>query len=342
MARVTAISSSGRRHLKVWGSFEAAVKRGRLRNRSGELSKVLAKLEYFQKSPTQMNLIVVSRAIQDWESSHQREVINRGGDELAHLKAAIDEEFEVVYHTENPVTIHNMRSESDGNSEAVPINNWRRVKMGMPVAKTPVTTALSVTQLAVPATSTLEVAGAIAGGTSVAAGPIAIASAATIAMIGSSALAGRAAYKTQVHIFALHEIWRNAGNSPYCDCNPLIPGEAGGAWKEHSDIVHQVLPYIIDKKAAKAMRKGVSVVPGMALAEAGRAVIKMGWKSYKGTLGKARLRNAGIIARHFITCDCELSRRIIGELYSYPEALWLQEQNYETVVYYVSYKMKST
>ena len=54
-------------------------------------------------------------------------------------------------------------------------------------------------------------------------------------------------------------------------------------------------------------------------------------KKVTGTLGQDRETHAHTLAKHYITHDCSLSQRIISELLSDDEEIWLRYQPFPVI-----------
>lgn len=145
------------------------------------------------------------------------------------------------------------------------------------------------------------------------AGPIGLLVASLVFSVGFSVQAGVSATKTHKHIKELEEILANASSHSCSKPNS----------HDHHHVLSVALPYIIAKKKAKRLRKGVSTVPFAVSLETGRSALKAGWKKIRRTKGKARNYHALVLARHHCTSDCELTAAIIKSLF------WVDDETVE-------------
>ncbi len=146
------------------------------------------------------------------------------------------------------------------------------------------------------------------GGLSLGAGPIGLLAAATVGVIGASAMNAVSAHKTRKHIEALEFIHEYAQKGVYACSDDNSPVHAG--------IIHGVLPYIIKKKKAKLARRAFKAVPVIGVAESVRAKAKWLKKKLDGSQGFNRSFNANALAAHHCATECALTRAIIAELFS--------------------------
>ena len=176
---------------------------------------------------------------------------------------------------------------------------------------------------------------AVAGGASMAAGPISLLIASTIATVASTGAAARSAYKTHNHVKALENILADVG-SYACQHDP----------KRHAAVVQNALPYLIAKKKKKMIRKAGKAVPIVGTGiESIRAKTKGLYKKISGTRGKNRALHAEMIARHHCTTagKCPLTTAIIAELFSVDDdaAAASYKCGLKTLAKLISIKMKS-
>jgi hypothetical protein len=159
--------------------------------------------------------------------------------------------------------------------------------------------------------SGLAVGAAVIAGAAVSATGIGLVAAGAGLTLGSMALGARSAYQTNKHIDNLVKLSMRGGmegeafpcrvlsSRPELAClHPVIKGD--------------VLPYIIAQKRKKLGRKAATAVGGGLFVG-----IYTGIRSLaKKAKGKERFWNAEMLARHFLTAECELAAAIIAELYS--------------------------
>ncbi len=145
------------------------------------------------------------------------------------------------------------------------------------------------------------------------AGPIGLLVASLVFSVGFSVQAGVSAAKTHQHIKELETILANA--SSYSGAKPNS--------HDYNHVLRVALPYIIAKKKAKRLRKGVSTVPFAVSLETGRSALKAGWKKITRTKGKARNYHALVLARHHCSSDCQLTAAIIKSLF------WVDDETVE-------------
>ena len=156
----------------------------------------------------------------------------------------------------------------------------------------------------------------------------------TLIGIGTSAVS---LVKTMDHIEKLGAIYRNPGRYQACKCVGASSGEMAN---DHDYIDRTILPYIMRKKGAKAVKKGVGAV-GLSLFTAVARVGKAAYKSVKGTKGKRREYYAYVLARHTITHECALAKAIVGELYSEAEYMTIRAMSSDAAGERIAAKMKS-
>ena len=174
---------------------------------------------------------------------------------------------------------------------------------------------------------------AVIGGASLSGGAITLLVASIVQQITSVTLNVRSAYKTTRHLKALEEIKIKA--SKY---------KCKGNSDDHKYIIDSVLPYIIEKKKAKKTRKIIGSVPVLgSVPMSARRVIKGSYKFVRGTRGKARSKQAEMLARHHKDGRCELTTAIIAELFDLKieEARLLQFLDQTTLAKFLSVKMRS-
>lgn len=191
---------------------------------------------------------------------------------------------------------------------------------------------ISAAQMAT-GTSSLKVVSALAAGTAVGATGVGLLIGAGALTLGVAAQAGRSAYKTNKHVNNLKQVKLDTGKY---DC----PHKNG---HDHNEVIHTILPYIIEKKRSKLHRKTFvagTLGTGGAL-ESSRAIIKKAYKFFNGSLGKNRTYYANVLARHFLQCECGCTDTIVGELYSTEEMNMMIDLKHDAVVELLKDKMKS-
>jgi len=151
-------------------------------------------------------------------------------------------------------------------------------------------------------------AGAIAAGAAVSATGVGLAAAGAAATLAQSAVAAKSLVSTVGHINKLSEIQSNLGK--YALCEPTFTARDAAVY--HQFIADKVLPYIIQQKKEKAVKKGMGIVPGATPFTILYAGVR---KATKGDQKKAkRTFYAHVLAEHLITCDCYLAKEIVTEL----------------------------
>jgi len=161
-----------------------------------------------------------------------------------------------------------------------------------------------------------------------------------VLQLGVTAIAARSAYKSEKHYKALLELWRNRKDIRE-HCHSVYPEQKDLCSRHHAIVADQVLPYVIRKKSRKVERKLVMAMPGIAIAGTVNTLAKRIYKKRKQTLGVHREKAAKWLAVHYMTCECELSRRFIAALYSGAELLSFEGLEYETLWKLLMDKMKS-
>lgn len=165
--------------------------------------------------------------------------------------------------------------------------------------------------------------------------------------VGSSIYAARSAHKSRIHRDKLRLLLRRGAEQYTCHQiprdakNPLLDQEPSNTI-QHNIVYEQVLPYVIDKKDTKFMRKAASAVPGVAILEGVRAVTKKAYKALSGTLGEHRREASRWLAVHLVTHNCSLAQAIVAQLYSFEELRIMETFDSDKVVELLMDKMKST
>ena len=146
------------------------------------------------------------------------------------------------------------------------------------------------------------------GGVSLLGGPFALLAAGTALSLGGSIRQGRATYKTNKHIQNLEKILTMAARDEmYCDARTSA---------DHHNIVHVVLPYIIQQKKKKRMRKAARTLPVLGNIETARSMMRKSMKLWSKTNGKQRGIKAEQLALHHVQTNCAVTSAIIAELFS--------------------------
>lgn len=109
---------------------------------------------------------------------------------------------------------------------------------------------------------------------------------------------------------------------------------------DHHTIGTQILPYIIQQKTEKAVKKGVGSV-GLGALTTLYTMGRSAYKSLAGTKGKMRNVHAHVLARHLITHQCPLADAIVTELLSWQEMMILKGKDSDVVGAAIADKMKS-
>lgn len=150
---------------------------------------------------------------------------------------------------------------------------------------------------------------------------------------------GYSAYKTNKHIEALLGIRRKGAEGRTCTC---LPGAetSGELVNDHKMIWLNVLPYIIEKKRNKLLKKEAGAI-GLSMITAAARVGKAVYKAAKKTRGVNRSFKAHVLARHAITHDCWLAEDIITELFSREDYLVIRTMNSTQAGEVIAGKMKS-
>ncbi len=124
-----------------------------------------------------------------------------------------------------------------------------------------------------------------------------------------------AAVKSHRHMKGLSELAKSA---------PQFTDQCSGDANNHTQIVKEVLPYIIGQKKTKRDRRAVKTIPGVGLLESIKAGLNKARKHCNGTLGKKRTLYAEMLAAHLIMGNCRLSELIVAELYDCESMEWIK------------------
>lgn len=187
-------------------------------------------------------------------------------------------------------------------------------------------------------TSALAVGGAVAAGAAVSATGIGLVVAGGALTIGSVVTNAVSLGKTIAHCENLKDIKARYDANGYSECECLTA--SSDMAKDHDWIGTKILPYIIQQKTEKAVKKGVSTV-GLGVLTTLYSMGRSAYKSLNGTKGTQRSFNAHVLARHLITHECSLAQHIVAELLSPQEMAILMEKDSDVVGAAVAEKMKS-
>ncbi|MGH7051418.1 MAG: hypothetical protein ACREFS_09590 [Acetobacteraceae bacterium] len=187
-------------------------------------------------------------------------------------------------------------------------------------------------------TSVLAVGGAVAAGAAVSATGIGLVATAAALTVGSIVVNARSMVKTIAHCENLKDIKAHYDANAYNVCRRLTA--AADMTQDHDWIGTKILPYIIQQKTEKAVRKGVGSI-GLGMLTTLYAMGRSAYKSLNSTKGVKRTFYAHVLARHLITHQCPLAEAIIAELLSWQEMAILRGQDSDTVGAAIKDKMKS-
>ncbi len=174
----------------------------------------------------------------------------------------------------------------------------------------------------------------VACGTAFAAGSVATAGALPLAvggalMIGETAVSGRAAVSSICKRHSLQSVQRHRKTEFY-RCNPILAEDY--RLGEHEYISEITLPYIIRQKGKKAITRGIQAIPAGVLLTGTWGLARRVRKWSNGTRGKDRKMHAEVLARHFISHDCDLCFAMMCVLFGdEKKAFWLRDQTFEVV-----------
>jgi hypothetical protein len=186
-------------------------------------------------------------------------------------------------------------------------------------------------------TSALAVGGAVVTGAAVSATGVGLVAAAAALTMGSIVVNATSMVKSIAHFESLREIQAHYEANEYtCKCRSVD----GSMAHDHSVIGGQILPYIIQQKTDKAVKKGIGAV-GLGMLTALYTVGRAAYKSLASTKGVKRNFYAHVLARHLITHDCRLAEAIVAELLSWSEMEILKGKNSDVVGAAIADKIKS-
>lgn len=345
-------------YLRNPNAFEEKINRGVFSHRSPRLNNVVAAVKTYIQRQNADNLREIRARIWIWRQEDPGEFRNR------YREIATDMHNEMCAACERfgmPAFEELEEEEQEAQNYHLPpapppeINRHRRLKWagkaGLGVSSVATQVVSTVTHAGV-----VSVAASSGSALTVTIGGTALASATGVgalvvggaAMLTTSTLAAKSAYKTYHHVQNLEALYRNKDFSPYKEeCYFIhLDGrmQRNGRAVDHDLIANHVLPYIIHKKSAKFTRKVVSAVPGIGLLESARALTKWTYKKFSGTQGVHRRNAARWLASHFTTCQCTLTEEIVAELCSLEVKDWLKfgDVKPEDVVDVLALKMQST
>lgn len=314
-------------------AFEMSVNRS-MHYRSSELDALLKALKEVQAAmPNRWQgsepLRALERALVVWENKHPKERAKRGRLVPA-LKAQIARRM-ASFGMQPTVNRHVELMEKDGFEDieqGEPVNLWAKTHSGLWAASWVASTGISAatnlsgggTLASVGLGVTLFTVSA-ATGVGLVVGGVAV-------MAANSFVQAKAARSSYKHRVALEQI-RNSAQGSVANCSGLDCRRCDH--HEHHDVLDTVLPYVIAQKKKKSYRRGIGAIPIVSLGETVRSIGKKIKKKVTGTLGQDRENHAHTLAKHYITHDCSLSQRIVAELLSDDEELWLRYQPFPVV-----------
>ena len=329
-------------------AFEKAINRGLASTRSPQLDTLVESIKKYIWHPSAATLRQVTFNWDSWRNRNPKEYRDRG----APLSRDFQDELTEEYRKQGiPVDADDAALPVPNVPEApqVAINRWstylkRTGKLGMTAGSLGISGAQT-------ATGTGLATMALTGTAAIGATGIGLAAAGGALALAQSVLAATSAWKTKKHLNALQVIYDKRDQEPfsipnYCQMIPQgdmqLP-KTREAHMQHDMIANLVLPYLINQKWWKTLRKGGTAVliVGSSI-ETARAIGKKAWKFSRRTLGVERQNAASWMAAHLVTCNCLLVQAIVAELYSMGEMEWLKHQPYGEVVEFLEVKMKST
>lgn len=187
-------------------------------------------------------------------------------------------------------------------------------------------------------TSALAVGGAVAAGAAVSATGVGLVATAAVLTVGSIVVNARSMIKTISHFENLREIQTHYEANEYNRCTALAATDEMSC--DHYTIGSRILPYIIDQKTEKAVKKGVGAA-GLGVLTTLYSIGRAAYKSAAGTKGKQRNFYAHVLARHLITHQCPLADAIVTELLSWEEMMILKGKDSDVAGAAIADKMKS-
>ena len=158
-----------------------------------------------------------------------------------------------------------------------------------------------------------------------------------LATVGASAKSIVAARSSKHHRDSLAKMYQRK-NAYACVLPEGVDGERDVM--AHERIGANVLPYAIEQKGKKYVRKGIGAVPvlgslPMKINQAYRAIMKE-------NRGEFRNQMAYELAVHLVTHNCGLTQGIVTELFSsYEKMRWMLEQDTDTLTPLLAEKLKS-
>lgn len=246
------------------------------------------------------------------------------------IHADPEEEVEVVTFHEAPRAVENRH-----------IQPKRIAKTGTQVAGV----GLSAAQMATNSAGTFTTLGLVAGGAAVAATPLGLAAGAAVLTVASSALSVKSATSTARHITGLQKIYDGRASLAK-DCAEIHPsgdeGQTKFARASHDIVADQVLPYAINKKEKKLIKKIAGAIPGVSLVATAIAIEQRREKTLDGTRGVNRTNAAKWLATHFLTCSCILADSVVAELLSVTDVVPYKFMNFGELCDLLERKLSST
>lgn len=323
--------------------FEMSVQRT-LHYRSKELNALLDALRDVQNAPPNRwngadPVRQLERALVMWENKSPKERAKRGS-MVPQLKQQLYQRMAQfgMQPTKNRHIDLMHQQGFDDLEQGEPVNLWAKTRAGL--------WAVSwVTSTGVSAATNLSGGGTLASvgmgvtlfsvsaatGVGLVVGGFAI-------MAANSAVQAKSAVSSYKHRVALENI-QNSAQGSVTNCQGLDGRRCDV--HEHNEILHTVLPYVIAQKRKKTFRRGVGAIPLVSLGETVRSIGKKIKKTVNGSIGVERENHAHTLAKHYITHDCNLCQRIIAELLSEEEELWLRYQPFPVVKGILMEKFKS-
>jgi hypothetical protein len=205
--------------------------------------------------------------------------------------------------------------------------------------------ATSAVQTATHSGGTFTTLGLVAGGAAVAATPLGLAAAAATLTVVSSLLSAKSAISTSRHITGLQKIYDGRASLAK-DCAEVHPsgdeGQTNFSKAAHDIVADQVLPYAINKKKTKRLKKAFGAVPIVGILATGVDIQQKREKAFDGTLGVNRTNAAKWLANHFLTCSCVLADSIVAELLSVTDLVAYKFMSFEDLSELLEMKMSST
>ena len=322
------------------------------------VSRLAQAVAAYKRTDSAEILKEIGQAIRALEDKDPDAAERLGADFMAELRAQTNEKLKAAGLPPIPPVFRRTFMHIAKDSEKTPIN--RHVQVLKKVARTaqevgtagaPAASAgaqaAGAAAFAAPQSALLTTAGVpqlVAGGValtggSVATGGLLPAAILGVSLLGAAGVSGVATYKTICKRHSLKSLHRKR-HTEFRRCNPILAKDR--VVGEHDFIADHILPYIIRKKTRKAIVRGVRTVPVIGQLGSVYSGVKKAGKYFGGTLGKRRKEYAKILARHFITHDCDLCFAIISVLFGDDsKAFWLRDQKFEVVYEALLPKMKS-